>query len=74
MQILVKLFATFRKGRFSTELKGYPDQTDCRQILFDLGLGEAEVGIIMVNGRHGTPDAVLKDGDTLSLFPLLGGG
>ena len=33
-----------------------------------------ELGIIMVNSRHARLDRELSDGDTLALFPLLGGG
>ncbi|MHB8058278.1 MAG: MoaD/ThiS family protein [Desulfuromonadaceae bacterium] len=32
------------------------------------------MGIILVNGRHVTLDYVLHDSETLSLFPLVGGG
>jgi sulfur-carrier protein len=74
MQITVKLFATFRNGRFKVALQEFPEGIVCRTIVLGLGLTEEEIGIVLVNGRHGTLDHVLQDGDTLALFPLVGGG
>jgi sulfur-carrier protein len=74
MTITVKLFATFRNGRFKIEQQLREAGTTCRQVVLELGLTEEEVGIILVNGRHFTLDYLLKEGDTLSLFPLVGGG
>ena len=74
MQITVKLFATFRIGRFKVDRQEHPEGTDCRCIVVDLGLTEAEIGIILVNSRHASLDYTLQDRDTLALFPLVGGG
>jgi sulfur-carrier protein len=74
MKITVKLFATFRNGRFKIAEQLRQAGTDCRHIVLELGLTEEEIGIILVNGRHVTLDYLLKEGDTLSLFPLVGGG
>lgn len=74
MQITVKLFATFRNDRFKVALQELSVGTDCRTIVLGLGLTVEEIGVVMVNGRHATLDHVLHDGDTLSLFPLVGGG
>ena len=74
MKITVKLFATFRNGRFKLAEQEHPVGTNCRTIILGLGLTEAEIGVVMVNGRHATLDHVLHEGDTLSLFPLVGGG
>jgi len=74
MQVTVKLFATFRNGRFKIAEQELPEGTDCRFVVLDLGLTEQEIGIIMINGRHGTLDQTLKENDILSLFPLVGGG
>ena len=51
-----------------------PEGTDCRRIMLDLGLTEEEVGIVLINSRHVSLDQVLHDGDTLAMFPLVGGG
>jgi len=74
MNVTVKLFATFRIGRFKIELRDYPPGITCREIIAEVGLTEQELGIVLVNGRHAALDARLEEGDTLSLFPLVGGG
>lgn len=74
MHVTVKLFATFRVGRFKIEQRDYPSGTSCREVIAEVGLSEQEIGIILVNGRHAALDARLEEGDTLSLFPLVGGG
>jgi molybdopterin converting factor small subunit len=74
MHVTVKLFATFRNGRFKIAERELPEGTDCRRVVLDLGLTEEEIGIIMINGRHGVMDQKLSENDTLSLFPLVGGG
>lgn len=74
MQITLKLFATFRNGRYKAAVKEIPAGTDCRAIVLGLNLTEEEIGIVLINGRHGTLDSILQEGDTLSLFPLVGGG
>lgn len=74
MKITVKLFASFRDNRFKVEQREYPEGTLCRNVMDELGLTEEEMGIVLINGRHASVDAQLKDGDTLSMFPLVGGG
>jgi sulfur-carrier protein len=74
MHVTVKLFATFRNGRFKIAEQDLPEGTDCLRVVLDLGLTADEIGIIMINGRHGVLDQKLGPGDTLSLFPLVGGG
>lgn len=74
MLVIVKLFATFRNGRFKVAQQEHPSGTDCRTVTLCLGLTEGEIGVVLVNGRHAPLDQVLQDGDTLALFPLVGGG
>lgn len=74
MQVTVKLFATFRIGRFKVEAREMQVGTDIAQIVGELGIAEKELGIVMVNGRHAPISQPLAEGDTLSLFPLVGGG
>lgn len=74
MKITVKLFATFRIGRFKQDQRDYPEGALCRQVVADVGIPGEELGMILVNGRHATLDQALINGDCLSLFPLLGGG
>ncbi len=45
-----------------------------RYILEKLNIKVEEVAILLINGRDGKVDTLLKDGDVLSLFPPVGGG
>lgn len=74
MNITVKLFASFRVGRFAAASRQVPPGTRIRDVVAGLGIEAKDVGIILVNGRHGGADQILRDDDRLSLFPLLGGG
>ncbi len=74
MQITVKLFATFRVGRFDIENRDYPDGTTVHDIVKDLALPEQQLGILMINHKHVNLDRVLVDGETVAIFPLVGGG
>jgi len=74
MKVTVKLFATFRADRFDIESREYPDGTVVEQIVDELELPREKLGIVMVNSRHVDLDRELRDGDTLALFPLVGGG
>lgn len=74
MQVNVKLFATFRNGRFATARQDYAPGTRIAEVIQALAIPEAEIGMIMLNNRHAEPDQQLEDGANLALFPLLGGG
>jgi molybdopterin converting factor small subunit len=74
LKINVKLFATFRVGRFVAEKREYPVGTRIVDIIRELRIPEPEIGIIMLNSRHAEPDQQLKDGDNLGIFPQVGGG
>ncbi|MDK2848222.1 MAG: sulfur-carrier protein [Desulfuromonadales bacterium] len=74
MKVLVKLFATFRNDRFKEKLCEYEAGTMVSQIIEELNLPEDQIGAVLVNARHVEDDQELKDGDTLSIFPLVGGG
>jgi molybdopterin converting factor small subunit len=74
MKITVKLFATFQKGRFVIEQREYPAGTLVGSIISELQIPEESLGIVMINHRHVKLDQELVDGDTLAIFPLVGGG
>lgn len=74
MKITVKLFATFRQGRFTIEERDYPQGTTVADIVDDLGLPHGQLGILMINSRHVDLDRGLEEGETLAIFPLVGGG
>lgn len=74
MQIEVRLFATFREGRDKKQKIQINENTSILDIINMLNIDEEEVAIMLLNGRDGTSERVLKDGDIISLFPPVGGG
>jgi molybdopterin converting factor small subunit len=74
MRITVKLFASFRTGRTPITMSDYPDGTTVADVVAGLEIPVTELGIMLVNSRHVKLDRVLEEGDTLAIFPLLGGG
>jgi ThiS family. len=74
MHVTVKLFATLRQGRFNEEEREYPAGTAIEHIIRALGISEKEAALIFVNGRHAKTGDELSDGDTLAVFPPIGGG
>ena len=73
MRITVKLFATFRKGRFDVKVREVPPGTKVSDVVEEMRL-PGSIGIIFVNSRHADPSHELSDGDTLAVFPRVGGG
>jgi sulfur carrier protein len=74
LEVTVKLFATLRNGRFKTETRCYAPGTTVREIAEDLRIPLEELSLTLLNGQAALPDQVLTEGDTLSLFPPVGGG
>jgi molybdopterin synthase sulfur carrier subunit len=74
MNVTLKLFATFRTGRFTIETREYAQGKTVRGVIEELSLPEDDIGATLINGIHVEEDCELKDGDTLSIFPLVGGG
>jgi molybdopterin synthase sulfur carrier subunit len=74
MKVKAKLFATLRDGR-EKEMDIDRDETfTVREILDTLDIRQEEVAILLINGRDGSFETLLSDGDTVSLFPAVGGG
>ena len=74
MTIKLKLFASFRIGRFKEQICEYPEGVVVKEIVQQLGIEKKSLGMILLNGQHANADNVLHAGDVLSLIPLLGGG
>jgi molybdopterin converting factor small subunit len=74
MKVTVKLFATFRIGRFGEEIREYTPGVTVGDVLKELNLPVDEIGATLINHRHVEEDQALQDGDNLSIFPLVGGG
>lgn len=74
MRVRIKLFATFREDRFKVEDRELPEESRVGDVLQSLGIAPEEVAICLVNGRDAKEHSILGEGDTLSLFPPVGGG
>jgi molybdopterin converting factor small subunit len=74
MIITVRLFATFRDGRQKVLELNLPEPATPQSVIDKLGIDQAEVAILLINGRDGKLDTILMENDTISLFPPVGGG
>lgn len=74
MIIQVNLHGVFRIGRFKEQLQTVPDGSDVQIVVERLNLSNDLLGIVLINGTHADVRQVLKDGDSLSLLPVLDGG
>jgi len=74
MVLTVKLFATFRTGRFEVAELEQPAGATLGTLVDALGIRRDEIGIMMVKGRHADLEHQPRDGDVVSIFPLVGGG
>jgi len=74
MLIEVRLFASFRQGRFKVKEMELPEGVRLGELLKDLDIDKKDLGILMVNGRHSDENTTLNAGDTVAIFPAVGGG
>ena len=74
MRVNVKLFATLRHDRGSEILMNEDEDTTVRDIIDKLMIPEKEAAIIFLNGRSISVEHTLTENDTVSIFPLVGGG
>ena len=74
MVVELKLFATFRKGRFKEKKMELPEGTALSEIVEPLGLPDKPPKIVMVNGIAVTGDCTLGDKDVVAIFPMIAGG
>lgn len=73
LQVTVKLFAELREGRFEVENSEVADQSRVTDVVQSLNIPSEQVRICLVNGKDATIDHVVQNGDTVSLFPAVGG-
>lgn len=74
MNIKVRLFATLRDGRGKELMMELDEGSNVRKILESLQIKQEDVAILLINGRDGSFDIALSEGDTVSIFPPVGGG
>ena len=80
MQVTIHLLVSYRRylpeahrasGKYSEELA---PGTRVADVLAGLAIPPDDPGTCLVNGLHAELDRVLQDGDTLTIFPAVGGG
>ncbi|WP_458701625.1 MoaD/ThiS family protein [Sulfurospirillum sp. 1307] len=76
INITVKLFAQYREGKFKVQQKVCKSGTTAKDIMDELGITNHKLplGVLMINSVHEKEDYVLQEGDTIALFPKVGGG
>ncbi|MBE9505004.1 MAG: MoaD/ThiS family protein [Proteobacteria bacterium] len=80
MLVEIKIFSSLRHYVLSSEkhLEGdkwdIPEGTTVSRALKMLNLPQKEVKILLINGRHGDKERVLKEGDVFHVFPPMMGG
>jgi len=78
-KVEVRLYATLRKyhpnpgnsDAFTIELD---DDTKLGDLVDKLKIPREQVGVLMVNGKWEKEGYLLREGDRVGLFPLIGGG
>jgi sulfur carrier protein ThiS len=74
LEIEVHLHATLKISRFASARVQVHAPVTVNNVLDQLGISQAEIGAVFVNGRDGRFDQSLTDGDRLTLLPCIGGG
>ena len=74
MVVEVKLFATFREGRFDQREIELPEGSSLGDLLEHLNIPEEEARIMIVNGTACSAERKLALHDVVSIFPAIAGG
>ena len=74
MEIEVRLFASFRNGRWKSKRLQFDSAIIIIDVLNYLNINKDEIGMILVNGSYQTVDYKLNDGEILAIFPPVAGG
>ena len=74
MLVEVRLFATFRKGRFKKREMEFSEGSSLEALLESLKIAREEAGLLLLNGQYASSKDKLTPHDVVSIFPLMGGG
>jgi len=74
MEIEVRLFATFRVGRWKSKRLSFPEETRIIDVLDFLQIKKEDLGLVLINGSYKEIDEKLKGSDILAIFPPVAGG
>lgn len=76
MGIKIKAHASLaRKLKGKLDCKIDPEEgISVEKLLHKLDIPKKEVFLVIVNGKKSSFNTIIKEGDTLNLFPFIGGG
>ena len=74
MVVEVKLFATFREGRFNERELELPEESSVSDLLKYLTIPEQDAKVIIVNGLAVSAEHKLSNHDVIAIFPPIAGG
>lgn len=74
MEIEVRLFASFRNGRWKSKRLQFESDIIIMDVLDYLNINKDEIGMILVNGIYQTVDYKINDNEILAIFPPVAGG
>ncbi len=74
MVVEVRLFATFREGRFNEKEMELPQGSSLGDLLAHLEIPQKDAKITIVNGSAVSAEHKLSDHDIVAIFPPIAGG
>jgi sulfur carrier protein ThiS len=73
--IIIKFFADLTLYGPAKSVENVPEGSKIKSILEKYNIPTEKKLIILVNGKpHAHPDDIIKERDTIAIFPLLAGG
>jgi sulfur carrier protein len=73
MEVNVKLFTGSQEGQYDVSKTKLANHSCVIDVINKYGLPEEEVYICYINGLDADKDQVLQNGDTVFLYPKIGG-
>lgn len=74
IRVKVRLFATLRENRDKEIIIELPDGATLLDVIEHLNIPKEQASLLLINGKFAKFDEALKDNDTVSIFPPIGGG
>lgn len=79
MNVQIHLYASLAKylpadAKNKTIHKALPDHSNIGDLIKIMGVPDASIKLIFLNGVHADRSCELQDGDRIGIFPPVGGG
>lgn len=74
MKVVVKLFASLRINNEKEYVLDIERGHTPMDLIKKLNISPQDAAIVIINGRRKEFDTILSEGDSVSIFPLVGGG